>query len=105
MKIFISQPMAGKTDEKIQEERDAAISELKRKYKEPIEIIDSFIKGVPHNAKPLWYLGEAIKLLGDADLVYFCDGWEHHRGCIIEHQCAVRYGINRSYSPLCKFQG
>lgn len=98
MKVFISQPMVDKTNEEIQLERDMAIEHLKKEFTEPMEIIDSFFKDVPHDAKPLWYLGEAIKLLGNADIAYFCKDWEQYRGCTIEHECAVRYGIQCIYA-------
>lgn len=87
MKLFISQPMKDKTNEQILEEREKAISQF-----ENAEVIDSFFKDAPHDASPLWYLGESIKLLGEADVVYFCKGWEKYNGCTIEHECAVRYG-------------
>lgn len=92
MKVFISQPMIDKTDDEILAERDRAIAKLKKMFTEPIEVIDSFFKDVPHDAKPLWFLGESIKLLGEADTVFFCEAWEQYRGCTIEHECAVRYG-------------
>ena len=92
MKVFISQPMRDKTDEQIQEERDIAINFIKNKFKtDDVEIIDSFFKDVPYDAKPLWYLGESIKLLADADLAYFCKGWDKYRGCKIENTCATEY--------------
>lgn len=70
MRVFISQPMADKTDEEIDMERAIAIKKLKREYTEPIHVIDSFFKGAPHDASPLWYLGESIKLLG-MQMLYF----------------------------------
>lgn len=33
-------------------------------------------------------------VLADADVIYFADGWEDARGCVIEHECAIRYGLN-----------
>lgn len=57
----------------------------------PQEVIDSFFDGEPKT--PLWYLGESIKLLGQADIAYFCKDWEKYRGCCIEHECCVRYSI------------
>lgn len=98
MKVFISQPMKDKTDSEIKDERQAVLSALHRRYTEPIEVIESFFEGVPHDATPLWYLGESIKLLGNADIAYFCKGWEKYRGCTIEHECAVRYGIKCIYA-------
>lgn len=98
MRVFISQPMSDKSDEQILEERELAKAKLKALYTEPIEIIDSFFEEAPYDAKPLWYLGESLKLLGEADIAYFCKDWEKYRGCTIEHECAVRYGIECIYA-------
>lgn len=99
-KIFISQPMNGKTNEKIEDERNYTISILTSRFakeNERIEIIDSFFKDAPHDSKPLWYLGESIKLMSEADVVFFCNGWQTARGCQIEHDCALEYGIDTMY--------
>ena len=99
-KIFISQPMNGKTTEEIEEERNYTIGTLRSRFtrkNECIEIIDSFFKNAPHDAKPLWYLGESIKLMSEADVVFFCNGWQTARGCQIEHDCALEYGIDTMY--------
>ena len=42
-------------------------------------------------------LGKSIELLAQADVVYFCDGWEYARGCKIEHDAAVAYGLDVIY--------
>lgn len=97
MKLFISQPMKGKTDEQILEERNQAAS-LFILGGENVEVIDSFFKDAPAQAAPLWYLGESIKLLGEADVVYFCKDWQKYNGCTIEHECAVRYGKTIVYA-------
>ena len=94
-KIFISQPMNGKTNEEIKNERDSIIDRLREN--ESVEIIDSFFKDAPHDTKPLWYLGESIKLMSEADIVFFCNGWQTARGCQIEHDCALEYGIDTMY--------
>ena len=96
MKIFISQPMNGKTDEEIFQEREDTIKLLKKRYGEDIEIINSYINNpAPSDANPpVYYLGESIKLLSQADLVYFIDGWNKARGCKIEYIIASEYGIN-----------
>ena len=99
-KIFISQPMNGKTTEEIEEERNYTIDTLRSRFarkNERIEIIDSFFKNAPHDAKPLWYLGESIKMMSESDAVFFCDGWQTSRGCQIEHDCALEYGIDTMY--------
>ena len=93
MKVFISQPMRDKKDEQIKEERAKAVSRIKEKYNQDVEIIDSFFENAPHNAKPLWFLGKSLELLANADVAYFCKDWEKYRGCKIEHTCAKEYGI------------
>lgn len=95
LKIFISQPMNGKTTEEIENERNYIIGRLKEN--ECVEIIDSFFKDEPYEALPLWYLGESIKLMSEADVAFFCDGWQTARGCQIEHDCALEYGIDTMY--------
>lgn len=94
-KIFISQPMNGKTTEEIENERNYIIDRLREN--ESVEIIDSFFKDKPYEASPLWYLGESIKLMSEADVVFFCNSWQTARGCQIEHDCALEYGIDTMY--------
>ena len=92
-KLFISQPMNGKTNDEILSVREKAIKSAERELGEPVEVIDSFFKDAPHEARPLWFLGKSLELLSTADVVYFANGWENARGCRIENQCAIEYGI------------
>ena len=106
-KLFISQPMRGKTDKEILREQnilgniqssildylDKAITIAMDIVKDNVEVIDSFFQDAPVEAKPLWFLGKSIELLSSADIVYFCKGWNDARGCRIEHECAKEYGI------------
>ena len=93
MRIFISQPMRDKTDEEIKAERNHIIDNIKSKYGKDVEIIDTFLEGVPHEAKPLYYLGESFKLLSTADLAVFAYGWQKARGCRMERLACIEYGI------------
>ena len=92
-KLFISQPMKGKTDEQILRDRQEVIALF-----DDVTVLDTFFKDSPHDAKPLWFLGESIKLLAEADIVYFCKDWQKYNGCVIEHECAVRYGKEIIYA-------
>lgn len=92
-KLFISQPMKGKTDEEILAERRKAIRSAERQLGEAIEVIDSFFQSAPADAKPLWFLGKSLELLAGADIAYFAKGWQEARGCKIENICAIEYGI------------
>ena len=94
-KLFISQPMKGKSDEEILKERNKAIAEAERLCDDTVEVLDSFFQYVPADAKPLWFLGKSLELLAKADVAYFAPGWADARGCKIEHLCAVEYGIDR----------
>lgn len=93
-KLFISQPMNGKTDSEILAERERAIKSAERHLGEPVELIDSFFQSAPTDARPLWFLGKSLELLSTADVAYFAKGWETARGCKIENQCAIEYGID-----------
>ena len=92
-KLFISQPMNGKTDSEIMIQRRIALMKAEKELNEPIELIDSFIADAPENATPLWYLAKSLEFLSQADIAYFAPGWKSARGCVIEHDCASKYGI------------
>lgn len=92
-KLFISQPMNGKSDEEILAVREKAIESAKRHLGEEVEVIDSFFQNAPADARPLWFLGKSLELLSTADVVFFAKGWEEARGCRIENTCAIEYGI------------
>lgn len=91
-KLFISQPMRDKTDEQIKKERDEIIKACNAEYGE-IEVIDSYFENAPHDARPLWFLGKSLELLSTADICFFAENWSEYRGCKIEHECALQYGI------------
>lgn len=93
-KLFISQPMRGKTDEEIRTERTKAIQCVEKIVGGPVEVIDSFFEKAPANAKPLWFLGKSLQMMSDADIAYFASGWQDTRGCWIEYMCAIRYDIH-----------
>lgn len=98
-KIFISQPMKGQSDIEIRKERKRIIEKLYNiGYKpENTYIIDSTShEVVPDNVNSaLWYLGKSLQLLSSADIAVFANGWNEARGCLIEFECAIKYGIKR----------
>lgn len=103
IKVFISQPMKDKTDDQIKEERVRAILRIKKMIKESgldendFEVIESFFEAAPHDAAPAWFLGESIKLMSKANIIYFVKGWEDARGCQIEKLVAEKYKIGVSF--------
>lgn len=95
MKVFISQAMNGLDEEIIKKDRERAIKNIKEKYGEKTEIIDSYFDDYePSTGKiALKYLAKSIELLADADVIYLVRGWYKARGCRIERKCALAYGI------------
>lgn len=90
MKIMISQPMKGKTNEQIRTERAELVKELTEQGHEVIEtVFDDFPNG---QATPLHYLAKSIEFLANVDGVVFMKGWQNARGCRIEEICAREYG-------------
>ena len=68
-KLFISQPMRGKSNEEILAIRSDATQAAKDAVGEEVEVIDSFFENAPVGAKPLWFLGKSLELLATADTV------------------------------------
>ena len=94
-KLFISQPMNGKSEQEILAVRKNAIESAKIMFNEDVEVIESYFEDYnpDKGCVPLKYLAKSLELLADADVAYFARGWEQARGCRIENQCAIEYGI------------
>ena len=95
MKVMISQPMRGKTNEQIKEERAELVNSL---TEEGYEVLDTVLENAPADEDVAIYcLSQSIRYLGKADIVVFMKGWEKARGCKIEHQVASEYGKEIKY--------
>ena len=95
MKIMISQPMKGKTNEQIREERKALVEALEQ---EGYEVVDTVFENAPADEDVAIYcLSQSIRYIGKVDALYFMKNWEKARGCKIEHQVAVEYGKQTFY--------
>lgn len=93
MNVFISQPMNGLTNNEIKQKRQKIIENIAQTTNDDFNIIDSFMENAPHDASPVWFLGESIKFLSKADVAYFATGWDKARGCLIEHAICSLYHI------------
>lgn len=104
MKAMLSQPMAGKTNEEIIETRNKAISALKERG---YEIVNTLFTDEWYNKEkmkersvvqiPLCFLAKSLENMSLCHAAYFCKGWENARGCKIEHDAAVAYGLTIIY--------
>lgn len=98
-KIFIAQPMSGRSDEDVLFERNEAIRKVNQYFasKEPniipVYLDQYFVDEAPEGANNLWYLGHSIMILSKADYIFFAGNWIEARGCCIEYNIAQSYNI------------
>lgn len=99
MKVMISQPMNGKSEEQIKNVRNEIISKFNKMH---IEVIDTLFKEEPpaNCNQAVYYLGKSISAMKDIDAIYMCEGWREARGCRLEHAVAMEYGIKILYSDF-----
>ena len=111
MKVFISQPMTGLTEEEILSIRKRAKDNIIAIYGDDVKIIDSYYSDLSRqnveqsmdgvvNSWDIFWLSESLNSMSEADLVWFVDGWQHSKGCTIEHLCASLYGVEMEFETL-----
>ena len=68
MKVMISQPMNGKTEEQIRSERKSVIEKLEKMHIEVIDtVFDYNTKNINH--VPVYYLAKSIEAMSNVDAV------------------------------------
>lgn len=99
-KAMLSQPMAGKTQEEITATREKAVAALKARGFEVINTLftDEWYSKEKMEERgvvqiPLCFLAKSLENMSLCHAAYFCKGWEQARGCKIEHDAAVAYGL------------
>ena len=111
MKAMLSQPMAGKSEEEIKATREQAIKVLEEKGYEDISPEGVYVNTLftdewysnEHMKErgvvqiPLCFLAKSLEKMSLCHAVYFCKGWEQTRGCRLEHDAAVAYGLTVIY--------
>lgn len=99
IKVFISQPMHGLSDEEIVAERNRVVNKFIEAMKFQYPIMDAKVTVVndvfrpyaPCSASRLWYLTEAIRDMEIADVIIFCKGWDKASGCRVERAVVENY--------------
>jgi len=94
-KLFISCPMRGRKEEDIKKSMEKMHNIAEATLGEKLEVIPSFIEHQPPEnvEKAIWYLGESIKKLAEADVVICVSESWNWPGCKIERDVASNYGI------------
>ena len=94
-KLFVSIPMRGRDTENIARSFIKLHKIAESIVGEELELIQSFIlaKAPAGVNESIWYLGESIKMMAEAD--YFACVRQHYEynGCAVESFVARRYGI------------
>lgn len=94
MKVFVSQPMNGRSDKEILDEREKIINKLIKKGFEVVESYYSeFNLSNDIKNKHIYFLAKSILDMSKCDYAYFAKGWQDARGCVIEHDVALKYGL------------
>lgn len=103
-KAMLSQPMAGKTEEEIIATREKAIKALEENGYEIVNTLftDEWYSNEQMVARgvvqiPLCFLAKSLENMSLCHAAYFCKGWEQTRGCKLEHEAAVAYGLEIIY--------
>lgn len=103
-RAMISQPMAGKTDEEIVKARDKAHARLRGMGYESVNTLftderysDEAMKERGVVQIPLCHLAKSLENMSLCHAAHFCKGREDARGCRIEHDAAVAYGLEILY--------
>jgi len=99
-KAMLSQPMNGKTEQEIVETRERAIKVLTDMGYEIVNTLftDEWYSKEAMEERgvvqiPLCFLAKSLENMSKCHVAYFCDGWQNARGCKIEHDAAVAYGL------------
>ncbi len=103
-KAMLSQPMAGKSDQEIVATREMAVEVLRKKGYEIVNTLftDEWYGREAMKSRgvvqiPLCFLAKSLENMSLCHAAYFCKGWEKTRGCKIEHDAAVAYGLEVIY--------
>ena len=103
-KAMLSQPMNGKTEDEIIATRERAIKALEARGYEIVNTLftDEWYSKESMKERgvvqiPLCFLAKSLENMSLCHAAYFCKGWENARGCRIEHDAAVEYGLDIIY--------
>ena len=101
-KIFVSAPMKGRAEEEIRKTIDKMKNIAEIYEGEEMELIDSYIEdNPPKDSKgAVWYLGESLKKLAQADVFIGIRESFDWNGCQIEKETAEKYGIKAYAIPV-----
>lgn len=100
MKIFVSQPMHGLSEDQIESAYQDAARDIRSRIKPgmPVEILSTRKYELPYELRKgrnerMCYWSHALQVLSMADAIYLCPGWQHAAGCTVEANAARLCGL------------
>ena len=107
--------MTGKSEEEILATRQKEIEKIYQSFDADsdvqVNIIDSYIDDAIDATRKhfeehvsgdinwdIYWLSKSLERLAMADTIWLCDGWEYSKGCNVELECAIQYGLDIVYS-------
>jgi hypothetical protein len=101
---MISQPMNGLTEEQITNAQNKFLEYAK---KQKLEVVNTYFQDEWYSQDsmnlrgivqiPVYFLAKSLEYMSECSTVYFAKGWENARGCKIEHEVALQYGMEIIY--------
>lgn len=92
--LFVSQPFKGKTEEEVFSQRRMIKDKIEELIGEECLVIDQYHQTAPEGAGRFYYLSQDILMMDEADIIVFSPDWMTAKGCRVEHELAVSYGLN-----------
>lgn len=108
MKIFISQPMTGLSEEEILFTRKKEEIKARLMFGDDVEFASSYIyenirKRLEEKYKndntnwEIYWLTRSLGSMYTCDTLWLVEGWENSKGCQIEREIAEMYGLDVYY--------
>lgn len=108
LKVFFSQPMRGKSEQQIRENRKQFWSVFQPEcakdlgiLEEELELIDSILS--EPDVPTVRLLAKSIEMMQEADIVVFLPGWDESRGCKVEFDIATKYKVEMKLRRIYYF--
>ena len=104
-KLFISCPMKGRTEEAIRHDMDRMHKMAEIVFDQELEVIPTYIEHDPPETsnKAIWYLGESIKKMAEADYFIGVMGAYGARECRVEAETAAAYELPSFFVEAYQF--
>lgn len=95
-KLFVSLPMSGREEKEVLARMDELKAIAEKRNGEQYELIQTYFKEFTATSKYpcIEYLGDSIRLMADADFIFFDKRWSQARGCRVEMAVAKAYDMS-----------